>query len=122
LLLNSTIYILQIKAWWSRTRTGTSGDDILLWPDLYLCLSSMMKANRAQNRLTHSLPNIRITSPITFTFPMRNMFFIINSVASAEALQNPFPVMAICTRNIKQFKSLSPIPASISHHTNTHAC
>ena len=64
----------------------------------------MMKANSADSRLTHSLPNMRITSPITFTFPMRNTFFMINPVASAEALKNPFPVMAICNSSIKEFE------------------
>ena len=81
------------------TSTGTSGDDILLCADLYLCVSSMRNAKSAQNKLTHSFPRKRITSPMTLTFPMRSMLFIIRPVASTEALKNPFPVMAICNNN-----------------------
>ena len=56
----------------------------------------MRNANSAQKRLTHNFPRKRITSPMTFTFPMRNILFIIRPVAIADALQNPLPVMAIC--------------------------
>jgi hypothetical protein len=59
-------------------------------------VSSIKNANKAQKRLTHSFPRNRITSPITFTFPIRNMLFIIRPVAIEEAWQKLFPVIAIC--------------------------
>jgi hypothetical protein len=59
-------------------------------------VSSIKKANKAQKRLTHSFPRNKTTSPITFTFPIRNMLFIIRPVAIEEALQKLFPVIAIC--------------------------
>lgn len=78
------------------TNTGNSGEVILLWPDLYLWASNMRKAKRALERLTHNFPRNRITSPITFTLPIRRMLLRINSVAIAEALQKLLPVMATC--------------------------
>lgn len=56
----------------------------------------MRKAKSALVRLTLSFPKKSITSPITFTFPIRSMLLMINSVAISEALKNPFPVIAIC--------------------------
>ena len=58
----------------------------------------MRKENTALERLTHSFPRNKITSPITLTRPIRRMLFIINSVAIAEALKKPLPVIAICRR------------------------
>lgn len=84
------------------TRTGNKGEEILLWADLYLYVSNMRNANRAQKRLTHNFPRKRIISPMTFTLPMRNMLFIIRPVAIEEALQNPLPVIAICTEQFKR--------------------
>lgn len=55
----------------------------------------MRKAKRALERLTHSFPRNRMTSPITFTLPIRRMLLIINSVAIADALQKLLPVIAI---------------------------
>lgn len=78
------------------TTTGTRGDDILLCADLYLCVSNIRNAKSAQNKLTQSFPRKRMTSPMTLTFPMRSMLFMIKPVARTEALKNPFPVMAIC--------------------------
>lgn len=79
-----------------RTNTGNSGDEILLCEDLYLWVSSMRNAKRALERLTHSFPRNKMTSPITLTLPIRRMLLMINSVAMAEALQKLLPVMAIC--------------------------
>lgn len=61
----------------------------------------MRNANSAQKRLTHNFPRKRITSPMTFTFPIRNILFIIRPVAIADALQNPLPVIAICVKQAK---------------------
>lgn len=58
----------------------------------------MRKAKRALVRLTLSFPRKRITSPITFTFPILRMLLMIKSVAISEALKNPFPVIAIYNR------------------------
>lgn len=55
----------------------------------------MRKANTALERLTHNFPRNRITSPITFTLPIRSMLLMINSVAIEEARQKLFPVIAI---------------------------
>ena len=90
------------------TRTGISGDDILLCADLYLWVSNIRKAKSAQKRLTHSFPRKRITSPMTLTFPIRSIIFIINPVARTEALWKPFPVIAICSRkwNAQSFSVL----------------
>ena len=78
------------------TNTGNTGEEILLCAELNLWLSNMRKAERALERLTHNFPRNRITSPITFTLPIRRMLLMINSVAIAEALQKLLPVMAIC--------------------------
>jgi hypothetical protein len=56
----------------------------------------MRKAKRALERLTHNFPRSRITSPITFTLPIRRMLLRISSVAIAEASQKLLPVIAIC--------------------------
>lgn len=56
----------------------------------------MRKAKAALERLTHSFPRNKITSPITLTRPIRRMLFMINSVAIAEALKKLLPVIAIC--------------------------
>jgi len=56
----------------------------------------MRKAKTALERLTHSFPRNKITSPITLTCPIRRMLFMINSVAIAEALKKLLPVIAIC--------------------------
>ena len=55
----------------------------------------MRNAKRALERLTHSFPRNRMTSPITFTLPIRRMLLMINSVAIADALQKLLPVIAI---------------------------
>ena len=78
------------------TNTGNTGEEILLCAELNLWLSNMRKAERALERLTHNFPRNRITSPITFTLPIRRMLLMIYSVAIAEALQKLLPVIAIC--------------------------
>ncbi|BAS91674.1 Os04g0681450 [Oryza sativa Japonica Group] len=79
------------------TTTGTRGDDILLCADLYLCVSNIRNAKSAQNKLTQSFPRKRMTSPMTLTFPMRSMLFMIKPVARTEALKNPFPNFCMLT-------------------------
>lgn len=78
------------------TSTGNNGEDILLCAELYLCVSNMRKAKTALERLTHNFPRKRITSPMTFTFPIRRILLMINSVAIEEAVQKLLPVIAIC--------------------------
>lgn len=71
----------------------------MLCADLYLWVSNIRKAKRALVRLTQSFPRKRITSPRTFTFPIRRMLLMINSVAISEALKKPLPVIAICNNS-----------------------
>lgn len=79
----------------------------MLCADLYLWVSNIRKAKRAVERLTHNLPRNRITSPITFTLPIRRMLLMIKSVATAEDLQKLLPVIAICKSNKHVFKNQS---------------
>lgn len=95
------------------TRTGNRGEEILLWADLYLWVSNMRNANTAQKRLTHNFPRKRMTSPITFTLPIRKMLFMIKPVAIADALQKLLPVIAIWVR-----KTLKKLIISINSKTN----
>jgi len=56
----------------------------------------MRKANRAHERLTHSFPRNKMTSPITLRRPIFRILFIIRSAAIEEALKKLLPVIAIC--------------------------
>jgi hypothetical protein len=83
------------------TSTGKSGDETLSWPDLYLWVSSIRKANSAQAKLTTTFPRNRIRSPMMFTAATLRTLFTISPVAFAAAWQKPFPLIAICTPNQK---------------------
>lgn len=58
----------------------------------------MRKAKTALDRLTHSFPRNKITSPITLTPPIRKMLFLIKFVAMDEAPKKLLPVIAICRK------------------------
>lgn len=94
------------------TTTGKSGDEVLLWPELYLCVSNMRNANTELDRLTHSFPRNKITSPITLRRPIFRMLFMIKSVAIEDALKKLLPVIAICKHqnvqkvNIRKVKTI----------------
>jgi len=56
----------------------------------------MRNANKAHERLTHSFPRNKMTSPITLRRPIFRILFIIRSAAIEEAPKKLLPVIAIC--------------------------